>query len=122
MFEKKSAQLLAGLLFVRMVVLLFRAPTDLLLRNSFIGVFQRRLLPLIYFLAVFVTVFFNACLRDFFFIATSIRSGAALIILFSANFFAAGRITRRANGIATRPIPAPKTPNPLLRCRQCPKN
>ena len=117
MFEKKSARLLTGLVFLRMVVFLFRAPIDLLLRNPFIGVFRRGLPPPSCFLAVFVTVFFNACLGDFFFIATSISSGAALIKSSLPSFFAAGRITRRANGIATRPISAAKAPNPLPRCR-----
>ena len=117
MFEKKSAQLLAGLVFLRMVVFLFRAPTDLFLRNPFIDVFRRRLPPLSCFLAVFVTVFFNACLGDFFFIATSISSGTALTKSSLPNFFAAGRITRRANGIETRRIPAAKAPNPLQRYR-----
>ena len=57
----------------------FRAPTDLLLRNPFIGVFRRLLLPPSCFLAVFVTIFFDFCLGDFFYIATSISSGATLI-------------------------------------------
>ena len=113
MFEKKSARFLACLVFLRMMVFLFRDPTDLLLRNPFIGVFLRRLPPPTGFLAVFVTVFFNACLGDFFFIATSISSGAALIKSSLPNFFAVGRIIRRANGIATRPIPAAKAPHPI---------
>ena len=117
MFEKKSARLLTGLVFLRMVVFLCPAPTDLLLRNPFIDVLRRRLPPPSCFLAVFLTVFFNACVGDFFFIATSISSGAALIKSSLPSFFAAGRITRRANGIATRPIPAAKAPNPLPRCR-----
>ena len=40
--------------------------------------------------------------------------------IFSAPFSAAGRLTRRANGIATRSITAAKMPNPLPRCRWCP--
>ena len=40
---------------------------------------------------------------------------------FSAQLFAAGRTTRRANRIVTRPIPAAKAPNPLPRCRECPE-
>ena len=111
MFEKKSARLLAGLVFLRMIVFLFRAPTDLLLRNPIIGVFLQRLLPPSCFHSVFVTVFFDACFGDVFFIAISIISGAALIKSSLPSFFAAGRKTRRANGTATRPIPAAKAPN-----------
>ena len=69
-----------------------------------------------------MTVFFNAWLGDFFFIATSISSGAALIKSSLPSFFAAGRITRRANGIATRPIPAAKAPNPLPRVGSVQRN
>ena len=98
-------------------MVVFRAPTDLLLRNPFIGVFRRRLQLPSCFLAVFVTVFFNACLGDFFFIATSINSGAALIKSSLPSFFVAGRIPRRANGIATRPIPAAKAPKRQIHCR-----
>ena len=72
--------------------------------------------PPVCFLIVFETVFFKACFDDFFFETTSTSSGTPCFKSFLPIRFAAGKIKRRANGKATRPIPAAKAPNPLPLC------
>ena len=115
MFEKKSARILAGLLFLRMVVFLFRASTDHLFRNPFIGAFADVYHHRVDF-SSFCDSVLSACVAEIFLLATSINPRAALIKSSLPSFFAAGRLTRPANDIATRPIQADKVQNPL-RCR-----
>ena len=69
-----------------------------------------------FFLIVFFTVFFKACLGVFFLVAMSINSGAACTSNSFPIRFAAAAIDFRANGSATRPIPIARAPKPLPRC------